>query len=240
MRDKLRQKVSPQNAGRTILNDNFKTNQEFYEFLYNSISVLQPHVAGDVYICMSSSELHTLQRAFTDCGGHWSDYIIWAKNSFTIGRANYQRQYEAILYGWFEKSTHYWSGIRNLSDVVGLEDAQYDFDGVPLVRVKPGGIEGDFWEFPKPQKSVEHPTMKPVALCARAIQNSSKRNAIVLDTFGGSGSTLIACEQTGRNCRIAELDPRYCDVIVTRWENFTGEKATLIKNKPERERERER
>ncbi|MBW2650659.1 MAG: site-specific DNA-methyltransferase [Deltaproteobacteria bacterium] len=224
MKDKLRHKVSPQDAVRKILNDNFKTNKEFYNFLYSAIAALRPHVSGDVYICMSSSELHTLQRAFVDCGGHWSDFIIWAKNTFTIGRANYQRQYEAILYGWFEKSTHYWSGARNLSDVVGLGELQYDYDDVPLVRVEPGGIESDIWEYPKPQKSPEHPTMKPVALCARAVQNSSKRNDVVLDTFGGSGSTLIACEQTGRYCRIAELDP-----IVTRWENFTGKKAELIK-----------
>ncbi len=227
MRDKLHQKTYGI-PGRTILNDNFKTSEEFYLFLYNAISAFKPYVSGDVYICMSSSELHTLQRAFMECGGHWSDYIIWAKNAFTIGRANHQRQYEAILYGWFEGSTHYWSGARNLSDLVGIEDLQYDFDGVQLVRVEPGGIEGDLWQYPKPQKSPEHPTMKPVALCARAVQNSSKRNDIVLDTFGGSGSTMIACEQLDRYCRMSELDPRYCDVIVARWENFTGEKATLI------------
>jgi len=229
MKDKLRNKVSPQNGGRKILNDHFKTNKEFYVFLRAAIAAFKPYVSGDVYVCMSSGELHTLQRAFMDCGGHWSDFIIWVKNTFTLGRANYQRQYEPILYGWFEKSSHYWSGARNLRDVVGLEKLQYDFDGVPLVRVEPGGIEGDTWEYPKPAKSPEHPTMKPVALCARAVQNSSKRNDVVLDTFGGSGSTGIACEQTGRYFRIAEEDPRYCDVTVTRWENFTGEKATLIR-----------
>ncbi|MDP8275760.1 MAG: site-specific DNA-methyltransferase [Candidatus Euphemobacter frigidus] len=229
MKDALRHKVSPQNAGRKILNDHFKTNKEFYDFLYKAISTFRPYVSGNVYICMSSSELHTIQKAFADCGGHWSDCIIWAKNTFTIGRANYQRQYEAIPYGWFEKSTHYWSGARNLSDIIGTDTLQYDFDGVPLVRVEPGGIEGNLWEYPKPQKSPEHPTMKPVALAARAIQNSSKRGAVVLDTFGGSGSTLTGCEQTGRSCRLAELDPRYCDVTVVRWENFTGCKAKLIK-----------
>lgn len=230
MKDKLRHKTSSKNAGRKILNDHFKTSQEFYAFLYSVIAAFKPYVSGDVYICMSSGELHTLQRAFMDCGGHWSDYIIWAKNAFTIGRANHQRQYEAILYGWFEGSTHYWSRARNLSDLVGIEDLQYDFDGVQLVRVEPGGIESDLWQYPKPQKSPEHPTMKPVALCARAVQNSSKRNDVVLDTFGGSGSTLIACEQLGRLCRLSELDPKYCDVNVTRWENFTGEKATLLKS----------
>jgi DNA modification methylase len=229
LRDKIQQKATGI-PGRMIMNDNFKTNEGFYAFLHEAISTFKPHVSGDVYICMSSSELHTLQRAFMDCGGHWSDYIIWIKNAFTIGRANYQRQYEAILYGWFEGSTHYWSTARNLSDIVGLEDLQYDFDGVQLVRVEPGGIESNIWQYPKPQKSPEHPTMKPVALCARAIQNSSKRNDIVLDVFGGSGSTIIACEQTDRVCRMAELDPKYCDVIVTRWENFTGEKATHIRS----------
>ena len=219
------------NKDRIILNDHFKTNEEFYQFLYGAIGAFKPFVSGDVYICMSSSELHTLQKAFMDCGGHWADYIIWVKNHFTIGHANYQRQYETILYGWFEKSSHYWSGIRNLSDVLGVGELQYDIDGVPLVRVESCKIESNFWPYPKPQKSKEHPTMKPVALVVRAIQNSTKRNDTVLDTFGGSGSTLIGCEQTGRKCRIAELDPKYCDVIVTRWEKFTGQKAKHIKMK---------
>ena len=112
---------------------------------------------------MSSSELHTLYSAFVKAGGKWSTFIIWAKNTFTLGRADYQRQYEPILYGWVSDKPHYWCGDRNQSDI---------------------------WEYNKPQHNDLHPTMKPVELVERAINNSSKVGEIVLDGFGGSGSTL--------------------------------------------------
>jgi hypothetical protein len=155
---------------------------------------------GAVYIAMSSSELHTLQAAFTAAGGKWSTFIIWAKNTFTLGRADYQRQYEPILYGWPQGTEHYWCGARD---------------------------QGDVWHFDKPTKNDLHPTMKPVALIERAIRNSSKRRDIVLDPFGGSGSTLIAAEKTGRQARLVELDPKYVDVIIRRWQDWTGGAATL-------------
>lgn len=161
---------------------------------------------GTAYVCMSSSELHTLYNSFVNAGGKWSTFIIWAKNTFTLGRADYQRQYEPILYGWGKDKEHYWCGDRNQSDV---------------------------WEYNKPVKNDLHPTMKPVELVERAINNSSKIGNIVLDGFGGSGSTLIACEKTGRSARLIELDPKFCDVIVRRWEEYTGNKAQLIENKAE-------
>jgi DNA modification methylase len=148
---------------------------------------------------MSSSELDTLQKAFREGGGHWSTFIIWAKNTFTLGRADYQRQYEPILYGWPEGNKHFWCGARD---------------------------QGDVWFFNKPRTNDLHPTMKPVELVQRAIENSSKTRDTVLDCFGGSGSTLIACEKTNRLARLIELDPKYCDVIVKRWQDFTGKKAT--------------
>ena len=135
---------------------------------------------GAIYIAMSSSELHTLQRAFAAAGGKWSTFVIWAKHTFTLGRADYQRQYEPILYGWRDGSDHYWCGARD---------------------------QGDVWFFDKPARNDLHPTMKPVALVERAIRNSSKTRDIVLDPFGGSGSTLIAAEKTGRQARLVELDP---------------------------------
>lgn len=227
-KDKMRNKASKENAGRKILNDHFKDNEGFYQFLRAAIAAFRPYVMGDVYICMSSSELHTLQRAFLDCGGHFSTFIIWIKNHFTIGRANYQRQYEPILYGWFEGTSHYWSGVRNLGDIYGRESITIAEDGTPLVRVEACGIESDIWEFPRPNKSKEHPTMKPIGLCARGIRNSSVPGALVLEAFGGSGSTLMAAEQTSRICHAMELDPKYCDVIINRWEQFTGGKAELI------------
>jgi DNA modification methylase len=149
---------------------------------------------------MSSSELATLQKVFIEAGGHWSTFVIWAKNAFTLGRSDYHRQYEPILYGWPEGQSHYWCGARDQSDV---------------------------WLIKKPAHNDLHPTMKPVELVRRAIQNSSPRDALILDPFGGSGTTLIASQETGRRARLLELDPRFVDVIVRRWEAFTGLQATL-------------
>lgn len=212
MKDKLR------GGTRQILNDKFDTREEFYQFLYDAISAFRQFVKGGVYIAMSSSELDTLQKAFRDCDGHWSTFIIWVKNTFTMGRADYQRQYEPILYGWFEKSSHFWSGARNLGDVVKEEDAYKD--GLGDVYLKAENVPTDIWEFPKPTKSKEHPTMKPIALVGRSIQHSSKKGGRVLDVFGGSGTTLIACEQLGRKCYMVELDPKYADVIRRRYAKF--------------------
>lgn len=185
---------------RKIMNDNL--GDDFAQFLTDSLTNMLMYCKGASYICMSSSELHTLYNSFTAAGGKWSTFIIWAKNSFTLGRSDYQRQYEPILYGWNTKQNHFWCGDRNQSDV---------------------------WEYNKPKCNDLHPTMKPVELVERAINNSSKIGDIVLDGFGGSGSTLIACEKTGRHARLMELDPKYCDVIIKRWEDWTGKKAILQK-----------
>ena len=128
------------------------------------------------------------------------------QNTFTLGRSDYQRQYEPILYGWKEGSEHFWCGARD---------------------------QGDVWYFNKPVKNDLHPTMKPVELVElveRAIHNSSKTRDIVLDLFGGSGSTLIACEKSHRSARLMELDPKYVDVIVRRWEEYAGKEAYLDSN----------
>jgi len=191
-KDKLRGKHRP------ILNDNLGGG--FEAFLHDACVNLLSVTKGACYICMSSSELHTLQRAFAAAGGKWSTFVIWAKSTFTLGRADYQRQYEPILYGWKDGSDHYWCGARD---------------------------QGDVWFFDKPVRNDLHPTMKPVALVERAIRNSSKSRDIVLDPFGGSGSTLIACEKAGRQARLIELDPKYCDVILQRWQDWTGAMAVL-------------
>ena len=183
---------------RRILND--ALGEGFYQFLYETCVNLLMVTKGACYVCMSSSELHTLQKAFTDAGGKWSTFIIWAKNTFTLGRADYQRQYEPILYGWKQGADHFWCGARD---------------------------QGDVWFIDKPRVNDLHPTMKPVELIERAIRNSSKSRDIVLDLFGGSGTTLIAAERTGRSARLMELDPKYADVIVERWQNLTGGVAVL-------------
>jgi len=189
-KDKLRGKNRP------ILND--ALGDAFGAFLYDACVNLLTVTKGGVYICMSSSELDALQKAFRAAGGKWSTFVIWAKNTFTLGRADYQRQYEPILYGWKDGTDHYWCGARD---------------------------QGDVWFFDKPTKNDLHPTMKPVALVERAIRNSSKSRDIVLDLFGGSGTTMIAAERAGRRARLVELDPRYVDVIVRRWQETTGGSA---------------
>jgi DNA modification methylase len=182
---------------REILNDNLGEN--FDAFLRAALTPMLAHCVGAIYIAMSSSELDTLQAAFRAAGGHWSTFIIWAKNTFTLGRADYQRQYEPMLYGWPVGATRHWCGDRS---------------------------QGDVWQINKPVKNDLHPTMKPVELVERALRNSSQPGDIVLDPFGGSGSTLIAAEKSGRCARMMELDPSYCDVMIRRWQDWTGQHAT--------------
>jgi DNA modification methylase len=188
---------APPTNKRTIANDNL--GDAFGPFLEKVCRNLLEFTDGAVYICMSSSELHTLQKAFVRTGGHWSTFIIWAKNTFTMGRSDYQRQYEPILYGWREGAKHSWCGDRD---------------------------QGDVWQVDKPLANPLHPNMKPLPLIERAIQNSSQSGDKVMDLFLGSGSTLIACERTGRVCYGMELDSLYIDVARMRWEAFSGEKAT--------------
>jgi DNA modification methylase len=173
---------------------------KFHEFLRDACANVLAVTKGAIYICMSSSELHTLHQAFTDAGGYWSTFVIWAKHHFTLGRSDYQRQYEPILYGWRKGTDHFWCGARD---------------------------QGDIWFIKRPASSPEHPTMKPVELVERAIRNSSKTRDTILDVFGGSGTTMIACEKSGRQARLIELEPKYCDVIIRRWEAFTGREAKL-------------
>jgi len=190
-KDKMRGK------DRAILNDNL--GDGFYDFLLAALTPTIAHCRGGIYVAMSSSELDVLQAAFRAAGGKWSTFIIWAKNTFTLGRADYQRQYEPILYGWPEGAQRHWCGDRD---------------------------QGDVWNIRKPQKNDLHPTMKPVELVERAIRNSSRPGNMVLDPFGGSGTTLIAAEKSGRLARLIELDPKYVDVIVRRWQGWTGKQAT--------------
>jgi DNA modification methylase len=191
-KDKMRGKDRP------ILNDNL--GEDFQPFLIAALTPALARCDGAVYIAMSSSELDTLQTAFREAGGRWSTFIIWAKNTFTLGRADYQRQYEPILYGWRDGAQRHWCGDRN---------------------------QGDVWPINKPHKNDLHPTMKPVELVERAIRNSSRPGDTVLDCFGGSGSTLIAAERSNRQARLMELDPKYVDTIVRRWQDYSGGEAVL-------------
>jgi DNA modification methylase len=169
------------------------------------IAVLKAHSAGDIYIWGASGPEGMKQRLWLhEAGVHWSATIIWKKQQMVLSPANYQRIYEPCFYGWIDKSS-----VCEERDRVEL------------------------WEFDRPIKSDLHPTMKPLDLCAYAIRNSSKEGAIVLDMFGGSGSTLIAADMTGRSCRMVELDPLYCDVIVARYKAYCikkGEKPVVRLN----------
>jgi DNA modification methylase len=189
----------PETRRAGIANDDLPQ-AEFDIFLGRAAASIARAVSGDVFVVMSSSQWPTVDAALRSAGLHWSGTIVWVKDAFVLGRSNFHRRFEPIWYGWRQDGKSSFRGRRDLDDV---------------------------WEIPRPRASEEHPTMKPVALVRKAIESSSLRGDSVLDLFGGSGSTLVACEQAGRRCLTTEIDPRYCDVIVRRWQELTGEGATL-------------
>ena len=232
-----------------ILNDNM-SNDKFYQFLYDSYVSMYGAVkpGGAIYVCHSDTEGINFRQAMKDAGWELKQCIIWVKNALVLGRQDHHWQHEPILYGWKPGEAHRWYGGRNKTTVIKSEDGvfinktetgfQLTFNNghqkvvldVPEYEIKEV-LSDDItttWHIDKPLRSGEHPTMKPIKLCARAIENSSKSGDIVVDLFGGSGSTLIACEQTSRICYTSELDEKYCDVIVKRYEEYTGQKAELI------------
>ena len=186
-----------------IKNDNMNET-EFYNFLLDSFKNMYEALkcGGNIYVFHADTEGLNFRKAFKTVGFKLAQCLVWVKNVFVMGRQDYQWRHEPILYGWKEGKAHYFTDSRNQTTVL---------------------------EFDKPIKNEEHPTMKPIDLLAYLIKNSSKENELILDLFGGSGSTLIAAEQTNRKCYTMELDPKYCDVIIRRWEKLTGQKAELEK-----------
>lgn len=184
-----------------IKNDNMSDNQ-FYEFLKkvfeNMYSVTKE--GASIYVFHADTEGLNFRKAFKDAGYKLAECLIWKKDCFVMGRQDYQWQHEPILYGWKEGAAHHFINDRTQSTIL---------------------------EFDRPRQSSLHPTMKPIDLVARLLKNSSKENDKILDLFGGSGSTIIAAEQLNRNCYTMELDPKYCDVIVKRWESLTNKEAIL-------------
>jgi len=178
-------------------------NDEFHKFLYdvfmNVYAVLKD--GGSFYVWYASKEVVNFQTSIEESGLTVKQELIWNKNSLVIGRQDYQWKHEPCLYGWKETAPHNWYGDRKQTTVI-------DWD--------------------RPTKSELHPTMKPVGLFDYQIKNSSKKGDIVLDLFGGSGTTIVACEQNGRTAYSMEYDPKYCDVIINRWEELTGKKAVLL------------
>ena len=175
---------------------------DFYDFLLQAYSsfALSMKLGAAIYVCHADMERVNFTKAFRDAGFYLSSVVIWAKDNSTFGRADYFWKHEPILYGWREGGAHTWHG-----------DSKQD----------------TIWNVKRPSKSEAHPTMKPIELIEKALINSSKQEDIVLDLFLGSGSTLIAAQKTGRICYGMELDPKYVDVIVKRWEDYTGETAVL-------------
>lgn len=182
-----------------IKNDHM-ANDAFYQFLLDAFTNMEAVMADDasIYVFHADTEGLNFRRAFADAGFYLSGCCIWKKNSLVLGRSPYQWIHEPVLFGWKKSGKHAWYAGRKETTV---------------------------WEYDKPKKNADHPTMKPIALLAYPIMNSSMTNALVLDPFGGSGSTLIACEQSERTCYTVELDEKYCDVIVKRYIEQVGSSA---------------
>ena len=221
--------------GLVIMNDSMEES-EFFEFLLSfyqqMLRVLKP--GGSYYVFHADSEGLTFRAALQEAGGQLRQTLIWVKNAMTLGRQDYQWRHEPCLYGWKEGSGHYFVNDRCQTTVFESTADPESMTREELVQLatfllaKMEAIHSSAIREKRPTRSDLHPTMKPVPLCAKLIQNSSKRGDKVIDFFGGSGSTLMACEETGRSCYAMELDPKYADVIITRWEDATGERAVLL------------
>ena len=186
-----------------IENDSFETDEEVGEKIWlPSFTNLYNTAKSDcsIYVTMPQGGTHMMMMMIAKSGWKVKHELIWVKNNHVLGRTDYYYKHEPIMFGWKEKHHFYGNG----------------------------SFDKSVWEIPKPQKSDLHPTMKPIALIENALLNSSKENDIIVDCFGGSGTTLIACEQLHRRCYMMELDPRYCDVIIARWEKLTGKEAVKV------------
>lgn len=229
-------------TGLTIENDSM-ADDAFLAFLAAAFRALASvtRKGAAVYVAHADTEGLNFRAAFKAAGFKLSGCLVWRKNSLVLGRSDYQWMHEPILYGWKEGKRHRWFGgrkkttMQQLGESAGftrLDDGRYQIvlgDTVLLVDAdaKVEEVEPSVLFHEKPHRSEDHPTMKPVALIERMLRNSARPGDIALDTFGGSGSTLIAAERLGMRARLCELDPRYVDVIVRRWQEFTGKTATL-------------
>lgn len=183
--------------------ENDKMSDDFFRsFLVDAFSAANAVMKAGAafYIWHADSEGYNFRGACHDVGLKVRQCLVWSKNCMVMGRQDYHCKHEPCLYGWKDGASHLWCSDRKQTTIL---------------------------EFDRPTKNKEHPTMKPVKLFDYQIQNNTKGEDVVLDLFGGSGTTLIACEQNGRNARLMELEPKYCDVIVQRWEKLTGQKAVL-------------
>ena len=189
-------------SGLTIQNDSMK-NEEFYTFLLSAFQCMADHLekGGAAYVFHADTEGLNFRRAFIDAGFHLAGCCIWVKDSLVLGRSDYQWQHEPVLYGFMQNGKHNWYSDRKQTTI---------------------------WNFDKPKRNANHPTSKPLDLLGYPIGNSTQENAVVIDTFGGSGSTLMACEQMNRICYMMELDEKYASVILRRYVEDTGDAAGVF------------
>ena len=194
--------VNVEESAGSIKNDNMP-DEDFYKFLFAAFVNMEQSMASDasIYVFHADSKGLIFRRAFEDAGFYLSGCCIWKKNTLVLGRSPYQWQHEPCLFGWKKGGKHQWYSDRKQTTI---------------------------WEYDRPRASKDHPTMKPIALMAYPIQNSTMSNCIVLDPFLGSGSTLLACEQTGRICYGVELDPKFVDVIVKRYLEAGGDPSEVL------------
>ena len=188
-------------SGLSIQNDSME-NGEFYTLLYNSFQNMAAHLekGGAAYVFHADTEGLNFRKAFVDAGFHLAGVCIWVKNSLVLGRSDYQWQHEPVLYGFLKNGKHPWYSDRKQTTI---------------------------WNYDKPKRNKNHPTSKPLDLLGYPISNSSQENAVVIDTFGGSGSTMMACEQTNRICYMMELDEKYASVILRRYVEDTGDSESV-------------
>jgi DNA modification methylase len=219
---------------KSILNDKFDDEASFQRFLEDAmragLAVMRPGAAW--YVWFAAMHGPAVFGAMNEVGLTPKQELTWVKNHFTLGRSDYQWQHEVALYGWKTGAHHYFAPTRAETTVVDDTADLRHMSKADLRRMLEDILQGEtqstVLRYDKPLSSAEHPTMKPVPLFARLVRNSSRRGDAVLDLFGGSGTTAIACEQLGRDAYLMELDPAYCDVIIDRWERLTGKTATLV------------
>lgn len=202
-----------------IFNDN-KTSEEYYQFLLAVFKNVYEFSKDEMsfYVCHATKTQEEVWRSFKDAGFHFSQTIIWLKERFILGLGqDWHRIYEPVLFGWKEGKKHYKNkNLTNLAEFWNLEKTDFE-------------EELDLWYLNRDKiKDYEHPTQKPIRLPERAIKKNCPIKGLLLEPFGGSGSTLIATEQLNRRCNLIELDPKYCDVIIQRWEKFTSQKAKKL------------
>lgn len=235
--DNFRRKYGFGNKKRTksqIINDKM-SEDSFYDFLFDTFAqeLAFSKDGAPAYIFHSDAHGGTFRNAFTDSGYYLAQCLVWEKNRFSIGRSDYQWMHEPILYGWKSGGAHYFIADRTQStvlieDAVDLEDMKKEELVAYIKQIREAYTDQTtVLHYDKPNHSDLHPTMKPVGLIGKLLKNSSRPGEVALDSFGGSGTTLIAAEQLSRCAFLMELDPIYCDVIVKRWEEFTGRKAVL-------------